>query len=96
MPNLFEALSFKISLLNVLQLYLLEIGDYCEQTYEVISDISIPLSLDDNLSRVYDDQQKYGIKLPVNIKPEKDICLHGHRFNNMKPAHITKGIVIYT
>ena len=46
-------------------------GDYSEQKYESISRAPIPIRLDDHLSSVYDNQLKYGLQLPYDIKPEK-------------------------
>ena len=70
--------------------------EYSEQIYQTISTVPIPLALDEHLSRVYDDQLKYGIQLPVEIKLEKYTCNNGYPFHDPKPARSSKGIKIYT
>ena len=71
-------------------------GDYSEHKYESISRTPIPIRLDDNLSSVYDNQLKYGLQLPYDIKPEKMNCVNGYPFRDLKPARSAKGIIIYT
>ena len=67
-----------------------------EQNYEVISASCIPLSLDDRLVQVYEEQLQHGVKLPTDIKPEKYICINDYSFFDHKPARPSRGITIYT
>ena len=47
---------------------------YIEQVYHVTSTTIISLPLNDQLSKVYDDQLKFGINLSVDINPERSQC----------------------
>ena len=58
--------------------------EYSEPKYQTISTVPIPLALDEHLNRVSDDQLKYGIQLPVEIKPEKSIWINGYPFYHPK------------
>ena len=86
----------KSSLLKVLPNSIPKSVEYHEQKYETISSTPIPLSLDESLSTVYDNQLKHGIELLVEIVPDKLFCVNGYSFDIPKPARPTKGIIIYT
>ena len=52
--------------------------DYHEQKYGTISSTPIPLSLDESISTVYDNQLKHGIELAVEIVPHKLFRANGY------------------
>ena len=68
-----------------------------EISYPTISTQPIPLSFDENMMRVYKDQQLIDhLNLPFEMVPEKEICENGHKYITENKLLEREGIIIYS
>ena len=72
-------------------------ADQKEIQYPVVSNISIPVSFDESMSNLYEEQQLCSnLNLPIELLPEKELCEYNYKFSKEKISLERRGLILYT